>query len=74
MRYHAKELAILLLAGALPISGPVFAQASIGGPAKQRAIGGPAKSTSLVPSQKGTTTAPPTAQNACANCGKKTKK
>jgi hypothetical protein len=70
MRRHAKTFPILLLAGILPLAGPVFAQGSIGGPAKQTGIGGPAKSTPPVPSQKGTVTVPPTTQNTV----KKTKK
>jgi hypothetical protein len=70
MRRHAKKLAILLLTGVLPLAGPVFAQGSIGGPAKHTGIGGPAKPTSVMPSQKGTTTVPPTNQNTV----KKTKK
>jgi hypothetical protein len=63
MRRLAKKLAILLLAGILPLAGPVFAQGTIGGPAKQRGIGGPTKQTAPVPSQKGTTTVPPATQN-----------
>jgi hypothetical protein len=70
MRPHAEKLVILLLAGVLPLAGPVFAQGSIGGPAKQTGIGGPAKLTPPVPSQKGAVTVPATAQNTV----KKTKK
>jgi hypothetical protein len=63
MRRLAKKLAILLLAGILPLASPVFAQGSIGGPAKRTGIGGPTKQTAPVPSQKGTTTVAPATQN-----------
>jgi hypothetical protein len=70
MRRHAKTFAILLLAGLLASAGPVFAQGTIGGPAKQSGIGGPAKPTSVVPSHKGATTVPPTTQNTVKNTKK----
>jgi hypothetical protein len=69
----AKMVAIVLLASAIPLAGPAFAQASIGGPSKQRQIGGPAKTPSLAPSQKvGTVTVPQTAP--CATCARKSTK
>jgi hypothetical protein len=73
MNRHAKMVAILLLASAVPLAGPAFAQASLGGPTKQRQIGGPAKTPSLTPSQKvGTVTSPATTP--CAACVKKSTK
>jgi hypothetical protein len=74
LTFAALTFATLALTGALAWAGPVFAQGAIGGPAKQIGLGGPAKQTSPVPSQKGTAAVPPTTRNACANCGKKTKK
>jgi hypothetical protein len=75
MNRHAMMIAILLLANGVPLAGPAFAQASLGGPTKQKQIGGPAKTPSLTPSQKvGTVTVPQTTETPCATCARKSTK